>query len=693
MKWRDEAILIDEPNEISWKKKAVPIEEPNQVSDMSKTFEQYQMGPESSDPMAAKKLMLQGYSKKDLSNIMEIQRKTQPSPVWDAFKQDIGQNIGGIAGSIALTKAIPGPVDDAVLLGRLLYTPLKAAIGAGIGGAMGKAAQVDITENRRPNWRELLGAGLEEAAYEAGGRYAVLGGKSLLQPIVKKPVSEAMQLIQRYGEEAIRLPPDALDKRLSVRLSAAISKGSFGATDVWEGLEESGQKGIKSIAYTLRDEMLKGAENLPPEKVAQIFAKGITEPDGIVLKQLDDLFEPLYKQVDELTQARTINITKPILSNTGEITGQKIVGRQVLGARVSTKPLKDLVKGELAINERIMKIGAQKGPYLTPEGLRMSDEILGLGDEISFGDMRKLRSKWLERSRDLARDSGVSSAYAKRIAGAANEIILDPKYAKGLTPEARRLVENTNRLYKETMTVMGEDFPERLAKSMLDKPASAISRLVPNRDPEYLKTLRATLTEPISGKKSLEGERLWNQIRSAWFEDVIDKSTKEGGFSKVAYYNAMNKMGDDALNVMYNPAERQAMNDVYEYSKLLHRTSAMGTPLFTKGIQIGGAVTMYQGAKEGNTVMFLAGGFLAIGPVAYAKLAVNPKTAKLLIAGIRLKPGSSELIPATIRIINALRKIDMDEMTIEQKIQKEKQEKIREKKNPRTFGKPIGYHF
>jgi hypothetical protein len=94
--------------------------------------------------------------------------------------------------------------------------------------------------------------------------------------------------------------------------------------------------------------------------------------------------------------------------------------------------------------------------------------------------------------------------------------------------------------------------------------------------------------------------------------------------------------------------------------------------------------------------MIATGGILAYGPVAYAKLATNPKYAHLLIAGMKMKPGSSEIVPLAVRTVNALRKIEAEEMTIREKIAKHKRFLSQQQQraiNRKKYGmRPIGGH-
>ncbi|KKL45192.1 hypothetical protein LCGC14_2358160, partial [marine sediment metagenome] len=86
-----------------------------------------------------------------------------------------------------------------------------------------------------------------------------------------------------------------------------------------------------------------------------------------------------------------------------------------------------------------------------------------------------------------------------------------------------------------------------------------------------------------------------------------------------------------------------------------------GTSLFSRGAQIGGLAMMFNSGKEGDFIGFTAGATLAIGPLAFAKLATNPKGIKFLTAGFKLKPGASGLVPNAVRMTRLLRSIEKKE--------------------------------
>ena len=70
---------------------------------------------------------------------------------------------------------------------------------------------------------------------------------------------------------------------------------------------------------------------------------------------------------------------------------------------------------------------------------------------------------------------------------------------------------------------------------------------------------------------------------------------------------------------------------------------------------------MYNSGKEGDMIGFTAGATLAIGPLAFAKLATTPNGVKFLTAGFKMKPGASGLVPNAVRMIRLLKSMNEKE--------------------------------
>lgn len=540
----------------------------------------------------------------------------------------VGRTAGGISGALATTaiagRLIPGPIDDAGIMAALII-----AGGAGVGGAAGEAIQTGIEEKRLISKREALGAFAIEAGTELGARAVVRTGKFVLSPFIKKTVPEAAALIDDYAKVGGSFSPSELDRRFTVQVGEAFSRGSFGAKQIFQEFEETQGKAALAFADSIIDNISQGVTRQTTEEIGDLFAEGITRPNGRIFNLFDDLINPLYKQVDDLTRK---------------------------GAKVSTKGLKAFAKRHLATDNRLNK------QFLSPIGRNKLQKIAGMKDTLSFSDMRTLRSSFLKDARKLARDVDQSQGIIKQLAGIADNAIFDPKAAQGLSPEALNLLRNTNALYKAGQEGIKTTFSEKLAKRLLKNPSAVTKELFKPKNPKAIRNLRKSLIEPISGKPSAEGKILWDQLRQAWLAETVDQATKEGVVKPRVFDKLIRQIGDEGLREIF--PEKESIAGVRKIQALFNvagKAPPSGTSLFSRSAQVGGLALMYKSGKEGDFIGFTAGATLAMGPLAFAKLATNPRGIKLLTAGFKMKPGASGLVPNTIRMVKLLRDINRKE--------------------------------
>jgi len=536
----------------------------------------------------------------------------------------VGRTAGGLAFAIAASKLIPGPIDDAAILATLI-----TGTAAGVGGVAGEAAQTGIEEKRLIGKREALRAFAIEAGTEVGGRALVRAGKLVLSPFIKKTVPEAAALVDDFAKVGGSFSPTELDNKFTLRIGEAFSRGSFGAKEIFQEFEKKQGKAVLAFADNIIEAIGEGVARQTPEEIGEAFAGGISRPGGRVFNILDDLFDPLFKQVDELA------------------------GNQ---AKVGTKSLKQFARKHLATDSRL------NGQFLSPTGKSKLEKILGLKEALSFSDMRKLRSSFLKDVQKMARDVDQSQGIVKQLAGITDDAIFNPKTTEGLSQEAKNLLRNTNSLYKSSRKGLETTFAPALAKRLLKNPSRVVKELFPNNNPKSIRLLRESLVEPISGKPSREGKALWNQLRQAWVANAVEEATKEGVANPRIYNNLLRKMGRSSFGEMFpEKAIRESVDKIQDLFAIAGKTAPSGAALFSRGAQTLGVVKMWQGAKDGDFVGFSAGAAMAIGPLAFAKLATNPKGVKLLTAGFKMKPGASGLVPTMARMTRLLRDITRKE--------------------------------
>ncbi len=582
----------------------------------------------------------------------------------------IGRGIGGLVGAAGATalagRIIPGLIDDALIMAGLI-----AAGGAGVAGVAGEAAQTAIEEKRLIGKREALRAFAIEAGTEIAGRAVVRGAKLLASPLIKQTVPEAATLIDDFAKVGGAFSPSELDKRFSIRIAEAFSRGSFGAKEIFQEFEERQGKATVVFANNIIEALSEGVARQTPEQIGDIFAKGITKPGGRVFNLLDDLFDPLYSQLDDLTkshiikQTAEISVPSTILDEAGkpfERMVTKVIGERIKGTGVSTKSLKTFRAQIVAQNQRLVDIAKRTGkelPLISPAGKNILTDIDNLPEIIGHSDYRAFRSKVLKETRKLNRDVDISEGMVKQISSITRKELLDPKSVIGATPEAKRLHANISNLFAASQKGLETTFPESLAKRLIKNPSRIIKEVFPNNSPKSIRLLRKSLVEPISGKPSAEGKVLWNQLRQEWLANAVDEATKEGVANPRVYNNLLRKLGRDGFEEMFpERSVRTSVDKIQDLFTIAGKTPPTGASLFSRGAQTLGVVKIWQGAKAGDIIGITSGGILSIGPLAFAKLATHPLGIKLLTAGFKLKPGASGLVPNAVRMVRLLREIN-----------------------------------
>lgn len=576
---------------------------------------------------ANQKLLDTGFSQNQINLTIDVKNRLDPIK--------IGRPVGGLAGSIAVAAAIPGPIDDIALASALLISA-----GAGLGGVAGEAAQTGLEEKRLISKREALSAFATESLTEFGGRGLVRAGKFVFSPIIKKLVPEAAALVDDFAKVGGTFSPSELDDRFTIRIAESFSRGSFGAKKIFQDFEEKQGRAVGIFAENIVDSIGQGVARQTPEEIGQAFADGITRPGGRIMNLFDDLVNPLYKQVDELS----------------------------VGVSVPTKGLKVFAQKKIAIDDRLSEL------FLSPTGRSKLNKILALPDNISFSDMRILRSSFLKDVQKMARDVDQSQGIIKQLAGITDDAIFTPKATKGLSKEGLNLLRNTNALYKAGKEGINKTFSEKLVKRLLRNPSSVVRELFPNNSPKSIRLLRKSLVEPIGGKPSKEGKILWNQLRQAWLADAVDEATKLGVANPRVFDNIIRKSGA-SLKEMF-PDDIGGVRKIQSLMQQAGKGPPSGTSLFSRGAQATGVVMMYNSGKDGDFIGFTVGGVLAVGPLAFAKLATNPKGVKFLTAGLNLKPGATGLVPNAVRMIRVIREINRKEQQPALQAERKKRAKI-----------------
>ncbi|MBE3140935.1 MAG: hypothetical protein IMZ53_10160, partial [Thermoplasmata archaeon] len=136
-----------------------------------------------------------------------------------------------------------------------------------------------------------------------------------------------------------------------------------------------------------------------------------------------------------------------------------------------------------------------------------------------------------------------------------------------------------------------------------------------------------------TGKTPQEMEatkKAWNQLRFAWLEDTIAKSSEEGVPLGSKFGKALNDMGDDALKIMFNDLELKNIKDMALLGKLIQqKPENQLAGILIKVLQAG---AVGGGAASGKTKSAL---LILGGPAVLARYMTSDIGRKYLTEGFK----------------------------------------------------------
>lgn len=609
-----------------------------------------------------------------------------------------GRMIGG---------AIGGTAAPAIAAGFGITNPLglaaTAMFGAGALGIAGDATQTGIEERRLITPSEALRDFAVESATEGVGRGIwALGGKAI-SPFVKKPNPEIADIVKEYGEVSKLFSPADLDKRWNIKLAENLSKSSWGTDAMWKSYNTTRANAAKAYAYGLIDKAtdtivksnkfeLGGelADMLSPEKYV---AGKLVKPKGKILSMLDDATEPLYQQFNEMTG-----------------------GKVLMDISSLKKEIKSILAKDISISS---KNAAKEGSGLMPSDAKaMFERILDKKNVIPFKiddpiqpDFMKLRSQVLKEARELSRDKNLSDTYVSKLSDLFNNALENPKNyfyqgqgfsRKPVEKEAMNLLTNTNALYAQIRAAKETYFSESFMKALEKNPSQVLNKIFDPKDPDKIEAYRLAFTDSKGlfenkyylGKvlKDLpegtiqqipNGKKFWNYMRNAWLADMVDKSIKkgEGGYLYVSgkgFSDAIEKAGGmNVIKKAWSEAEQNkahiAVDKIQKVMNVISKENKDGgASLFVHGAQAkSGAVAVGLGVGgygkyKNNLPLEIAGGAIALSPLAFVKLAQTELGSSLIRAGFKARKGSPVIATTAARLINLYNAEEEKEKRIEE---------------------------
>jgi hypothetical protein len=521
-----------------------------------------------------------------------------------------GQQIGGAI--VGIPSTVLGPVGSAA--------------GSFVGGAAGEAVE-QIARDEPFSLKRVGMAGLEEAAWDAGGNLVLKGlGKTLrfggdILGFSKKDIPDPNKAAQTFLEKhGSSLPASArtgsnFDATLEGLVNTPATADLF--KNKQQEIANALQAGQKDVLkkFAASPEFEQALRNNSSAQIAsgQVFQNFIKDGE----KALSDSVDPIYTRI--FSSAPKSNL---IETTTG-------------GApQVNMFSIKNWANSEL------------KDPQALTAGQRsILNEMKALPPTVDFFTLHKMRSRWLAENRDKYASMG--SEKDSRASGTISGVIkqfddaLDFSAGRTLPPELLKEYRTVTESYRKSIQSFQSD---TINAAMIKRPEEVGSYLFANGNETTIKDVyKALATAGNLNKKS--SAEIMNALRVGYLDALTGTPENMLKFSKDL---EQNKAMQNTFNVLFGGTPQkeaiEAMNNAAKLG-LIAPSREAGFNMATAGAMksLAGAAALYgsgyiillnpeqqQQAKDNLPGVLVTAGGLLLSQRNLAKLLLDPKGAKSL---------------------------------------------------------------
>jgi len=569
----------------------------------------------------------------------------------------------GIAAPMLLSPLTGGGTLPIAVTNLLTRFPKLSRVVAAFTGGYGAAQPFTDTQ------MQALGYGVREAAGEG-----VAAGFSSIAPAIKsKLTSLAKSDMKKGSAEAL----EQLAKSNKVITPAIVSENR--TIDMMENLAENAWFGGGKITTARKEAVVQAQQDIGTKLITK-FANS----KEIAKEAIDDTVEGFLNAAGKndysfiiknfITDGKAVQQT---LINTGYKNIDKAVQAQS----------KALIKaGKLKSADQAVDITGLKKWAKAQQTLELSDkatkqvlnDILKLGDEISFSKAQELRSIYLYKTGAYSIGGTTSTPISQKISGEAANIFdrQMQKAAEKLGGDVDKLWRAANEIYSTSKSTFNSQFMTRLIKDGGED--KIFSSLIKAKNPHRIKTFRnLILNQAVKDgvvPNKLAAEKLWRKVQSGFFNDVVGKAFDESDNVLAGHklINAMRSYGNPTLKELFanNPKLLKDFKTLAQTLKLTQSKGIQGVPggmfiqltqagTITKGAQVAGTALIGKSAAGGSlswgSVGLTAAGVSVVlgGPNQIAKLFTNPSFIKGLTATAKQKMGSYAYTRGVVQLVNS----------------------------------------
>lgn len=600
---------------------------------------------------AFRKLLNLGFSSEEISGALAFEQAIKPP-------SRLPQTAGALAGTLALGRFIPGPIDDIAIGARLLRGGAQAA-AAGAGGIAGKALQVAADPDEEFNFNELAKVFGEEAAFEA----VTLG----LAPIGKKIIGGARRTAIAGGERLSKRLTEA-GRRMGIKsrfLPAQFSDNQL--IDTLQGIGENSLVGSNAVFQFKRGQVAIATDMI--EGLSETISRGAKD------RSLDEMASLVIDAVED----------KGLMHG---VVASKLFGAVDVasaGAKVDMRPVKALAN---KITTRAAKAG-NIGQTETSLGMlkRLTDDI---DDFASFETGQDVRSGLL----DILRKGESKLTPDPKAVGIVKRITPEVDAAMGQAarnagPEVEPLWRRANLFWKAGKKRFNNKMISKLMKDLPDRPEVITKIFKPNAKTSLLRVKKAV------------GPKTFQELKGTYIEHIVRNSSKidpsaisgigESVGDKIL--RQFNNLGEDTIKATFTAKETQAIRDSARTLGIIQGKTGgqAGALRFVQGTALAGIIAApFLPSEKAGRAVSVSSGVLLLGPAVLGKLMTKPGFAKLLSEGFKATPGTQKAVALSARlarnVFKARREINQERR--KRQIQRENEQRILTGKipEPRLLG-------
>jgi hypothetical protein len=578
-------------------------------------------------------------------------------------QKEVAITGAGIAAPMLLAPMTGGGTLPIAITNLITKFPKLARVVAAFTGGYGAAQPFTDTQ------LQALGYGVREAAGEG-----VAASISSIAPAIKsKLTSMAKSDMKKGSAEAL----EQLAKSNKVLTPAIVSENR--TIDLMENLAENAWFGGGKILKARKEAVVQAQQDIGTKLITKFanskeIAKGAIDDtvEGFLNAAGKNDYDVIIKNF--ITNGKAVQQT---LINTGYKNIDKAVQAQS----------KALIKaGKLKNVNQAVDITGLKKWAKARQTLKLTDDatkkvlndILKLGDEISFSEAQQLRSLYLSKTSAYSIGGTTSTKFSQKIAGEASNIFDKQmqKAAEKLGGDVDKLWRAANEIYSTSKSTFNSQFMTKLIKEGGED--KIFSSLIKAKNPHRIKEfrnliLKQSVKDGVVPNK-LAAEKLWRKVQSGFFSDVIYKAfdESEGVLAGKKLLTTIKSYGGPAIKELFanNPKLLNDFKTLARTLELAQTKGIQGVPggmfiqltqagMITKGAQLGGAALVgYSGTSGGLTWgsgLTTAAGVAVVlgGPNQIAKLFTNPAFVKGLTSTAQAKIGSYVYTRGVVQLVNS----------------------------------------